>query len=132
AMVEAGETGGFLDVVLAQIADFQAREKELRGRVLAALLYPMILLVLAIAVLVLLLVFFIPKFQTIFAGFGAELPALTQVIVGISDILRHYGLYIAGALVGSAFFLRSWLASPAGRRAWEGAILRIPAIGSLA
>jgi type II secretory pathway component PulF len=78
AMVEAGETGGFLDVVLSQIADFQAREKEMRSKVLTALLYPAILLVLALSVLTFLLVFFIPRFQGIFAGFGAELPLLTQ------------------------------------------------------
>jgi type II secretory pathway component PulF len=96
AMVEAGETGGFLDIVLAQIADFQARDKEMKGKVMAALLYPVILLVLAIAVLVLLLVFFIPRFQTIFAGFGGHLPLLTQMIVATSNVLRHYGLFLAG------------------------------------
>jgi len=73
AMVEAGETGGFLDVVLGQIADFQAREKEMRGKVMTALLYPAILLVLAMSVVVFLLVFFIPRFQLLFSGFGAKL-----------------------------------------------------------
>src|SRR5947207_1755873 len=82
AMVEAGETGGFLDVVLSQIADFQAREKEMRSKVMTALLYPIILLVLALGVLVFLLIFFIPKFQSIFATFGGKLPLLTQIIVG--------------------------------------------------
>src|SRR2546427_1631344 len=81
AMVEAGETGGFLDVVLAQIADFQTREKEMRSKVMTAMLYPAILLGLALCVLVFLLVFFIPRFQTIFAGFGGHLPMITQVIV---------------------------------------------------
>src|SRR5689334_22787617 len=66
AMVEAGEAGGFIDVVLAQIADFQAREKELKGKVMTAMLYPCILLVLAIGVLIVLLTFFIPKFQSVF------------------------------------------------------------------
>jgi len=73
AMVEAGETGGFLDVVLNQIADFQAREKEMRAKVMAAMLYPAILLVLALGVLTFLMVFFVPKFQKLFSGFGAEL-----------------------------------------------------------
>jgi type II secretory pathway component PulF len=131
AMVEAGETGGFLDVVLAQIADFQAREKEMRGKVLTAMLYPTILLFLALGVLVFLLVFFIPRFQSIFAGFGAQLPLLTQVIVAASELLRDYGLFAAlGAGIG-AYLVRNWLASPTGRRAWEGAILRLPAVGSL-
>ena len=74
AMVQAGETGGFLDLVLAQIADFQAREKELRSKVMSAMLYPCILFVLAIGVLIFLLTFFIPRFQGIFKGFGATLP----------------------------------------------------------
>src|SRR5438876_3006529 len=94
AMVEAGETGGFLDVVLAQIADFQAREEEMRSKVMTALLYPTILLVLALSVMVFLLVFFIPRFQTIFTGFGAKLPLLTQMIVSTSEGLRAYGLFL--------------------------------------
>ncbi|MBN2507822.1 MAG: type II secretion system F family protein [Verrucomicrobia bacterium] len=131
AMVEAGETGGFLDVVLGQIADFQAREKEMRAKVLTALLYPSILLVLASAVLVFLLVFFIPRFQSIFAGFGGHLPLLTQVIVSLSEVLRDYGLIVLLAAVIVGFMIRSWLLSPHGRRAWEGLILRIPAVGTL-
>lgn len=131
AMVEAGETGGFLDIVLSQIADFQARDKEMKGKVMAALLYPVILLVLAIAVLVLLLVFFIPRFQTIFAGFGGHLPLLTQMIVATSNVLRHYGLFLAVGIGVVIVLIRNWLASPVGRRAWEGAILRIPMIGPL-
>src|SRR5258706_2229273 len=70
AMVEAGETGGFLDLVLGQIADFQSREKEMRSKVMTALLYPSSLLMLALGVLIFLLTFFIPRFQGIFNGFG--------------------------------------------------------------
>src|SRR2546429_296329 len=81
AMVQAGETGGFLDLVLAQIADFQAREKDLRSKVMAAMLYPCILLVLALGELVFLLTFFIPKFQVIFSGLGAALPLPTQIVL---------------------------------------------------
>ena len=101
AMVEAGEAGGFLDVVLAQIADFQAREKELRAKVIAAMMYPAVLLTLAVGVVIFLLVFFIPRFQTLFEGFDAALPLLTRVIVGASDVVRHYGLYLLAG-VGAA------------------------------
>jgi len=131
AMVEAGETGGFLDVVLGQIADFQAREKEMRGKVMTALLYPVILLVLAIGVLVFLLVFFIPRFQGIFSGFGAELPLITQVIVGTSEVLRTWGILLLVALGVGGYSLRTWLVSEAGRRVWEGFILRAPVVGPL-
>jgi type II secretory pathway component PulF len=131
AMVQAGETGGFLDLVLAQIADFQAREKDLRSKVTAAMLYPSVLLVLALAVLVFLLTFFIPRFQVIFRGFGAALPLPTQIVLGTSHVLRSYGLLVivGGVIVG--MLAQSWLTSEKGRRIWEGSILRIPIIGAL-
>ena len=132
AMVQAGETGGFLDLVLAQIADFQGREKELRSKVMTALLYPVILLVLALGVLVFLMVFFIPKFQTMFSGFGAKLPLLTQVIIGISHAMIHYGIWIAFGLIVVGLMVRTWVVSEKGRRVWEGVMLRLPIIGPLA
>jgi type II secretory pathway component PulF len=131
AMVQAGETGGFLDLVLAQIADFQAREKDLKSKVTTALLYPVILLVLALGVLVFLLVFFIPRFQLVFEGFGATLPLLTRMIIAVSEGVRSYGLLIALGLAVAGFAIRNWLVSEAGRRAWEGFILRAPIVGPL-
>jgi type II secretory pathway component PulF len=131
AMVQAGETGGFLDLVLAQIADFQAREKDLRGKVLTAMLYPAILLVLALGVVVFLLVFFIQKFQAIFSGFGASLPALTEIIIATSHALRSYGLFLLAGLIVAVLSLRNWFNSEKGRRAWEGLILRAPVVGPL-
>src|SRR6266850_2188298 len=131
AMVEAGETGGFLDVVLGQIADFQTREKEMRSKVMTAMLYPAILLGLALCVLVFLLVFFIPRFQTIFAGFGGHLPLITQVIVGISHLLRSYGPILLLGLFIIGFMARTWFTSEQGRRTWEGLVLRAPVVGPL-
>jgi type IV pilus assembly protein PilC len=131
AMVQAGETGGFLDLVLAQIADFQAREKDLRSKVTAAMLYPCVLLFLALAVLVFLLTFFIPKFQVIFKGLGAALPLPTQIVLGASYVLRSYGLLVLVGLIIIGALVRNWFASEKGRRVWEGIILRIPMIGPL-
>jgi type II secretory pathway component PulF len=131
AMVQAGETGGFLDLVLAQIADFQAREKDLRAKVMAAMLYPSVLLFLALAVLVFLLTFFIPKFQGIFKGLGAALPLPTQIVLAASQILRSYGFFVLIGLVIIGALVRNWVTSEAGRRVWEGLILRAPIIGPL-
>ena len=131
AMVEAGEAGGFLDVVLAQIADFQAREKELKAKVLTAMMYPAVLLVLALAVIVFLLVFFIPRFQLVFQGFNAELPLITQMIIKVSNVVRNHGLFVGAVVLIAIFSVRTWLASEKGRRAWEGMLLRIPKIGPL-
>lgn len=132
AMVRAGETGGFLALVLSQVADFQAREKEMRAKLGAALIYPAVLLCLAIGVVIFLLTFFIPRFQTMFAGFGAELPLLTRVIIGASDIVRGYGPFLAVGAVLAFFGARAWLASSEGRRQWEQKVLELPIVGSLA
>jgi type II secretory pathway component PulF len=131
AMVEAGEAGGFLDVVLAQIAEFQSREKELKGKVMTAMLYPCILFVLALVVLVVLLVFFIPKFQRVFASIHGSLPLITQVIISASHLLRSYGLLIGLGLVGLFFLVRTWFTSEKGKRSWEGLVLKAPLVGPL-
>jgi type II secretory pathway component PulF len=76
-------------------------------------------------------VFFIPRFQLLFTGFGAKLPLLTQIIVGVSDVVRSYGLLVAVVVVVAGALARAWVVSPVGRRAWEGLILRLPVIGNL-
>ncbi len=131
AMVQAGETGGFLDLVLSQIADFQAREKELRSKVMTAMLYPSILLALALGVVVFLLTFFIPRFQLVFAGFGASLPLPTQMVIGISNGVRSYGLFALVAVVIGVILLRNWFLSEKGRRSWETLVLQAPLVGPL-
>jgi type II secretory pathway component PulF len=131
AMVEAGETGGFLDLVLAQIADFQAREKDLRSKVMAALLYPTILLAVALSVLVFLLVFFIPRLQPLFTEFGGNLPLLTRMIIATSAVIRSYGFFVVLGLALGSYFIRNWMRSQQGRRIWERFLLRAPVVGKL-
>ncbi len=131
AMVRAGEAGGFLHVVLQQIADFRTREADLRGKVKAALVYPCVLAVFAFGVLIFLLTFFIPKFSGIFAQFGSELPYLTQIVVAVSQALIHYGPFVALALVVGFFAARGALFSDAGRRMRERVMLKAPAVGKV-
>jgi general secretion pathway protein F len=131
AMVEAGEAGGFLDAVLAQIAEFQSKEKELRSKVMTAMLYPCVLFVMAMVVLTVMLVFFIPKFQNIFNTIHGSLPLITQLIIGASHLLRSYGLLVAGGLITLVFLLRTWFVSEKGRRVWEAILLRSPITGAL-
>lgn len=131
AMVQAGETGGFLAAVLGQIADFHNRSRELRGRVTSALVYPAVLLALAILVVIFLLLFFIPRFQTVFEGFGVELPLITRIIVGCSQSLSHYGLFIGGAVVAAVYGLNHWVNTEEGRRTSQRLVLRLPIIGPL-
>jgi type II secretory pathway component PulF len=98
---------------------------------MAALIYPAVLLVMALGVMIFLLVFFIPRFQTLFTVAGGKLPILTQIIVGASEVVRSYGLLVAVVIVVAGSLARAWVVSPAGRRSWEGMILRVPVIGNL-
>jgi type II secretory pathway component PulF len=131
AMVRAGEAGGFLDVVLSQIAEFRTREQDLKGKVKAALIYPCILAIMAVLVVVFLLTFFIPRFSSIFAEFGGSLPALTQGIIFASDIVRHYFLYVLALGGLGYYFLRKSLATNAGRRRMEQIYLGVPILGTI-
>ncbi|HPB29935.1 MAG TPA: type II secretion system F family protein [Candidatus Sumerlaeota bacterium] len=131
AMVHAGETGGFLDIVLEQIAEFQSRERELKSRTLSALIYPLVLMTLATGVLVFLLLFFIPRFKMIFDGFGATLPLLTRAIVAASEVLAHYGPFVVILLALSLLLGRKWIKSEEGRRKWQAWMLKLPVIGPL-
>ncbi|MGC4034222.1 MAG: type II secretion system F family protein [Tepidisphaeraceae bacterium] len=129
AMVRAGETGGFLHVVLQQISDFRQREQDLKSKVRGAMIYPVALACVATGVLIFLLTFFIPKFSAIFDQFGSKLPMLTQIIVAISGWLIHYGLFIAIGLAVGIYFFQKWKQTDNGRRAIERAILATPGLG---
>ena len=129
AMVRAGEAGGFLDVVLSQIAEFRTRENDLKGRVKAALVYPCVLAVLATGVVIFLLAFFIPRFSGIFKDFGADLPGLTLFIIGVSDVVKHYGIIVVAVLVGILIVARRALTTDSGKRRLEQTILAIPVLG---
>jgi type IV pilus assembly protein PilC len=131
AMVRAGEAGGFLDVVLGQIADFRTRERDLTGRVKAAMVYPCVLGVVAIAVLIFLLTFFIPRFSAIFADFGAALPVLTRGILFASALVTHYGLFVAAAVTVIVVMVRRAIATEAGRRQLERMTLGVPMLGKV-
>src|ERR1035437_7815867 len=98
---------------------------------MAAMLYPCVLLVLALAVLVFLLTFFIPKFQVIFKGLGAALPWPPQIVLGASHVMRSYGAFVVVGIVVLLLLVRTWFASEKGRRVWEGLILRAPIVGPL-
>jgi type II secretory pathway component PulF len=132
AMVHAGETGGFLDVVLMQIAEFRARERDLKGKFRNAMAYPTVLAVLAIGVLIFLMTFFIPRFSGIFASVGGNMPGLTRAIVAISKFMTDYGPGILVVLAVLVLVLRRVLKSPAGQLAAQQATLRLPVIGKLA
>ncbi|MFA9476735.1 type II secretion system F family protein [Phycisphaerales bacterium AB-hyl4] len=132
AMVRAGEMGGFLDVVLNQIADFRAREADLVGRVRAALVYPALLAVMTVLVLAACLVFFIPQFAGFFEEYGAELPVLTRAIMAASEaVLSPWSLAVLVVLAIAGLWATRTLATQSGRRWRDRMMLRLPMVGTV-
>jgi type II secretory pathway component PulF len=132
AMVRAGEAGGFLDVVLSQIAEFREREADLKGKVKAAMIYPCLLACLAVMVVFFLMYFFIPRFSLIFTQFGGNLPALTQAIILVSNTINsRYGLLVLGGIVAIVITFRRAMATQDGRRKVEEIMLAAPVLGTV-
>lgn len=129
AMVRAGEAGGFIDVVLDQVATYIDRQRDLRGRIMAALAYPCLLAVIATSVVGFLLVWFIPRFADLFASFDQELPLLTQWVQAVSFALVNHGLIILVLLALLIIGLRMVLLQPRGLLLWEHWRLLLPLMG---
>jgi type IV pilus assembly protein PilC len=128
-MVRAGETGGFLEDVLQRVADFMEQEQEIRGRVKAAMAYPTLLSVLAVGAVIFLMVYFIPTFSKMFDDLGGALPLPTRIIMGISDFVRDYGLYLLAGLVAAVFLGLRALGTEPGRMAFDRLRIRVPLVG---
>lgn len=130
-MVRAGEAGGALGPVLMRITEFMERSKMLKDTVMSALIYPAILVVVAVTSVMLLMIFVVPQFSLMFQQSGRALPLPTQIVIGAGDFLRHdWWMLLLGAL---AIFLlmRQQLQNAASRYRWDGWFLRMPLVGDL-
>ena len=131
-LVAAGEQAGALEVLLAKIATYREKTQSIKARIRKALFYPAAVTVVALLVTVILLVFVIPQFESLFAGFGAELPTLTRMVIAASDFVRTSG-WTLGLLVAMSAVTITQVARRLPRvRQWlQRAILRAPVIGSI-
>src|SRR5579862_67227 len=100
-LVEAGEQAGALESLLDKVATYKEKSEAIKKKVKKALFYPAAVVVVAIVVTVILLLFVIPEFEDLFKGFGADLPAFTQMVINLSKYLQHYGIFVA-FVVGAA------------------------------
>ncbi|MCG3176037.1 MAG: Type II secretion system protein F [Candidatus Omnitrophica bacterium] len=125
-LIEAGETSGNLPLVLDQLATNLEANMNLRKKLVSAMVYPAVLIAIAIGAVLVFLLKIIPIFSKLFKMFNAKLPAITVVVIGISDFLRVYFLPIFGALLVAGFFAKRYLDSPAGRAFRDRTVLRIP------
>jgi type IV pilus assembly protein PilC len=131
-LVAAGEHSGSLDLVFDRIATYREKAEALKSKIKKAMFYPAAVVVVAIAVTVLLLLFVVPQFEEIFAGFGAELPAFTQLVVGISRWLQGSWYILAIIIVAGIWsFIRAHRNSQKVRDRVDEFILKIPVIGEI-
>lgn len=132
-MIRAGEAGGVLDVVLDRLARFQEKSLQLRGKITAAMVYPFIVMAVAVMILAGLLVFVVPKFQQIFADLlkGAPLPLLTQSVLTVSGAVKNHCLSALGALVAAWIGLGIFRRTAAGARLIDTLVIRLPLFGGL-
>ncbi|HTG47097.1 MAG TPA: type II secretion system F family protein [Actinomycetota bacterium] len=131
SMVKSGETGGSLDAVLLRLADMIENEVKLRGKIKAAMTYPVAVVALVSLILTAMLLFVVPQFKNIYAGLGGSLPLPTRVLIGISDIFKKYWWMVLILAFVGRFFFKRWRKTPAGREAVDGMKLRVPIFGSL-
>ncbi|GHD26231.1 type II secretion system inner membrane protein GspF [Parahalioglobus pacificus] len=128
AMVNAGEHAGYLGPVLEQLADYTEQRQYTGQKLKMAMIYPFILMGVAVAVVVALMVFVVPELVGIFAHTSRELPTLTVMLIAASDFFRDYGLWVFAGLVVAAIVFKRLLRNPVRRKRWHQLLLRIPGI----
>jgi len=126
AMVEAGETGGILESTLARVADQLEKDDSLKRQVKAAMMYPAVIISFAFLVLAALLAFIVPVFVEVFRELGGELPLITRLTVGMSNVLVERWYLVIGGAVGLAYGFKRWKSSSSGRAQWDSLKLRVP------
>ena len=132
SLVGAGEQSGALEALLDKIATYKEKTEELKAKVKKALFYPIAVLVVAFIVCTILLLFVVPQFESIFKGFGADLPAFTKMVIGLSDFLQKYWLAVfAGIALAGFAFVKAKQKSPALRRGLDIFSLKIPIVGGI-
>ena len=130
-LVAAGEMGGILDTILQRLAVYIEKNARLVSKVKGALIYPATIMVIAVAVIIIMLVFVIPVFAEMFTDFGGELPGLTQAVVNISDFLRNNWIVLTVIFAGLFYAFKKWKSTDRGEYLFDKYLLKAVVIGDL-
>jgi type IV pilus assembly protein PilC len=130
-MIEAGETGGILDIILQRLATYVEKAVRLKSAVKSALIYPVAVVSIAVLIVAALLKYVVPIFSNLFAGLGVALPLPTRIVIGLSGFVGTFWWVIIGAVMGLVFGLKSIRKHPRGRYYFDKTLLYLPVIGSL-
>src|ERR1051326_1154488 len=131
-MVAAGERGGLLAEILSRLATYLENTAKLRKKVKSAMMYPTAVTIVAIGITIFLLVKVVPVFGEIYSGFGAKLPGPTQFLISISNIIKHYILYILPAMGAGVYGWFFYIKTKAGREFWDRTRIKLPIFGPIA
>ncbi len=133
SMIRAGGEGGFLEEALARVAQFTETQDDLKKRTMGAVAYPAFLAVVGTVIVIVLIVFFVPKFSDLFKSLRekGELPVLTDWLLNLSSFLRTWGILFLAGLVGAGWWLRRWMRSDTGRWWMDRLRIRLPLVGSV-
>src|SRR3954469_14824130 len=132
-MVKAGEAGGVLELVLTRLSEFQEKAAKIKNKIISAMVYPVIVMVMALGILCFLLVFIVPRFQVIFQDRLGDkpLPPVTQFVMGFSDFMTNHGLVLIGAIVAIVFIYNLIGRTRRGQLVIDNFKLRMPLFGNL-
>lgn len=130
-MMRAGEASGQLSAVLDRLVEYLENAKTTRDSVVSALIYPAILLVVAVLSIVVMLGFVVPQFETLFADMGEALPPLTQVVISAADFIKSWGLLVLVVLIGLGIYIRKWASTDQGKENIDRRLLKMPLAGGI-
>ncbi|HVO83514.1 MAG TPA: type II secretion system F family protein [Syntrophobacteria bacterium] len=130
-LVAAGEIGGILDVILNRLANYIEKAAKLKKKVKGAMVYPLVVMIIAVCVVAVILIFVIPVFQQMFADFGRALPAPTQFVVNLSNFVKSYIIYIVVMVALCIFAFRRFYRTERGRTVVDDLVLKAPVFGVL-
>ena len=131
-MVDAGEKGGLLAEILSRLATYLENTARLRKKVKSAMMYPTAVTVIAIGITTFLLIKVVPVFAEIFSGFGAKLPAPTQFLIDLSNVVKKYFVYLIMAGGGTVYGWIAYIKTKKGREFWDGTRIKLPIFGHIA
>src|SRR5437016_678250 len=130
-MVKAGELGGVLEVVLNRLAEFMEKAQKIKGKVIAAMFYPVAVLIVATVILLILMVKVVPSFKQVFEGMleGSQLPAFTRLVLGISEAIKDHIVVTSGIVAACFVVFLLFIRTKFGRHVWDKFKLKMPAVG---
>jgi general secretion pathway protein F len=131
AMAEAGEANGRLDLAIAKLAETLERTEAMRQTIATAMIYPALLMVITTLVILTMLLWVVPQFESLFSDAGAQLPPMTRLVMAASRLVRREGLLMLASLVAAVVVARFQLSQPAARQAFDRWVLRLPVLGRL-